>query len=184
MTADAYEVILAGLGAMGSAAACHLARRGKRVLGLDRFSPPHGYGSSAGRSRIIREAYFEHPAYVPLVRRACELWDALAQDTGRALRLATGGLMIGHPEGTLVTGALASARIHALAHDVLEAPELARRYPALAPRPDDVAIWEPRAGVLFPEACIAAHLEQAASAGATLAVDEPLLSWSARAGTV
>ena len=184
MSSDTYDVVVAGLGAMGSAAACHLARRGRRVLGLDRFSPPHARGSSAGRTRIIREAYFENPAYVPLVQRAYELWDALAADTGRTLRLATGGLMIGNPEGALVTGAYASARIHALAHEVLEPAEIARRFPALAPGPTDVAIWEPRAGVLFPEACIAAHLEQAASAGAELVVDEPVLSWSAGAGQV
>src|SRR5690242_6295449 len=157
MSSDTYDVVVAGLGAMGSAAACHLARRGRRVLGLDRFSPPHARGSSAGRTRIIREAYFENPAYVPLVQRAYELWDALAADTGRTLRLATGGLMIGHPEGALITGAYASARIHALAHEVLEPAEIARRFPALAPGPTDAAIWEPRAGVLFPEACIAAH---------------------------
>jgi sarcosine oxidase len=169
---------------MGSAAACHLARRGARVLGLDRFAPPHDFGSSSGRSRIIREAYFEHPAYVPMVQRAYELWDALERDSGRRLRLETGGLMIGPPEGALVAGALLSARTHGLRHEVLDAAALRQRAPALEPTDGTVAVWEPRAGVLFPEACISAHLEQAARAGATLATEEPALSWSAGRGGV
>jgi len=179
VSAPSFDVIVAGLGAMGSAAASHLARRGARVLGLDRFAPPHELGSSSGRSRIIREAYFEHPAYVPLVQRAYELWDALERDSGRRLRLETGGLMIGPPEGALVAGALLSARTHRLRHELLEAAALRQRVPALKPGDGTVAVWEPRAGVLFPEACIGAHLEQAARAGATLATEEPVLSWSA-----
>ena len=95
MAAD-YDVIIAGLGAMGSAAAYHLALSGRRVLGLDRFRPPHSFGSSHGLTRIIREAYFEHPLYVPLVQRAYELWAALEQKSGRRLLLQTGGVMIGN----------------------------------------------------------------------------------------
>jgi sarcosine oxidase len=174
----AYDVIVLGLGAMGSAATCHLARRGARVLALDRFSPPHGHGSSSGRSRIVREAYFEHPAYVPMVRRAYEQWEALERDSGRRLMVRTGGLMIGPPDGALVTGALLSARTHGLQHEVLEAGELKRRHPALRPTPGTVAVWEPRAGALFPEACVTAHLEQAVRAGATLKPQEPALEWS------
>jgi sarcosine oxidase len=181
MPDPAYDVIVLGLGAMGSAAACHLARRGARVLGLDRFAPPHPNGSSSGRSRIIREAYFEHPAYVPMVQRAYELWEALERDSGRRLMLRTGGLMIGPPEGTLVTGALLSARTHGLQHELMNAGELKRRYPELRPDAEAVAVWEPRAGVLFPEDCVAAHLEQAARAGARLEPNEPALSWSAGA---
>lgn len=179
MPGTAYDVIVLGLGAMGSAAACHLARRGARVLGLDRFAPPHSNGSSSGRSRIIREAYFEHPAYVPMVQHAYALWEALERDSGRRLVLKTGGLMIGAPAGALVAGALLSARTHGLRHEVLDAGELRRRFPALRPQPDTVAVWEPRAGVLFPEDCVAAHLELAARAGAKLKPDEPALEWSA-----
>lgn len=179
MPAAGFDVIVLGLGAMGSAAACHLARRGARVLGLDRFAPPHANGSSSGRSRIIREAYFEHPAYVPMVQRAYELWEALGRDSGRRLLLRTGGLMIGPPDGTLVTGALLSARTHGLQHEVLSTAELRQRHPALRPDEGMVAVWEPRAGVLFPEACVRAHLDQAVRAGATLAFDEPALAWSA-----
>ena len=176
-----YDVIVAGLGAMGSAAACHLSRRGASVLGLDRFAPPHASGSSSGKSRIIREAYFEHPAYVPLVQRAYELWRELERDSGRVLLRETGGLMIGPPGGSLVSGALLSARTHHLPHQVLETAELAGRFPTLRPEPGTVAVWEPRAGALIPEACIAAHLEQATRAGATLATGEPALSWRSTA---
>src|SRR5439155_7814440 len=114
-----FDAIIVGLGAMGSAVAYHLAQRGKCVLGLDRFAPPHTLGSSHGQTRIIREAYFEHPVYVPLVQRAYELWSALEKQTGRTLLRETGGLMIGKPDGAVVAGALRSAREHSLAHEVL-----------------------------------------------------------------
>src|ERR1700716_4028464 len=99
------DVVVVGLGAMGSAVARALARRGQRVVGLDRLSPPPPRGPSHGRSRIIREAYFEHPAYVPLVRRAYELWAELAAEAGRPLWRLTGGLMSGPPDGVLRRGA-------------------------------------------------------------------------------
>src|SRR3974377_1223274 len=97
---------------MGSAAAYHLAKKGRRVLGLDRFEPPHQFGSSHGSTRIIREAYFEHPSYVPLVQRAYELWAELEKESGRRLFLQTGGLMLGEPGGVLVRGAPRSAKEH------------------------------------------------------------------------
>lgn len=172
-----YDVIVAGLGAMGSAAAYHLAARGKRVLGLDRFRPPHDLGSSHGRTRIIREAYFEHTLYVPLVRRAYELWVDLEQKAGRRLFLQTGGLMIGPPGGVLVAGAQQSAQDHNLRYERLSATEVRRRFPAFEPTEDLQAIWEPRAGVLFPELAIETHLELAARAGAWLQFNEPVLDW-------
>ncbi len=169
---------------MGSAAAYHLARRGRRVLGLDRFSPPHEMGSSHGQSRIIREAYFEDPAYVPLVQRAYLLWEELEHAAGTPLLFRTGGLMIGYPDGALVTGALRSARTHGLAHEILSHAQVAQRFPALRPEADMVAVHEPRAGVLYPEACIAAHLALAARHGAVLHPGEAAESWSADAGGV
>jgi len=172
------DVIVAGLGAMGGAAACHLARRGLAVAGFDRFAPPHDRGSSHGETRIIRVAYFEDPRYVPLVRRAWELWLALGRDAGETLLEPTGGLMIGAPDGVLVRGALASAREHALEHEVLDASSLARRFPAHRPGPIDVAVWEPLAGILKPEACVAAHLAAARAAGAELHPNEPVLEWA------
>src|SRR5436305_3126597 len=100
-----FDVIIIGLGAMGSAAAYHLGLRGQRVLGLDRFQPPHQFGSSHGLSRIIREAYFEDPLYVPLVQRAYQLWAELEKDSGRRMLLQTGGEMIGPPDGVVFAGA-------------------------------------------------------------------------------
>lgn len=184
MSTTRHDVIVVGLGAMGSAAAYHLARRGARVLGLDRFAPPHQRGSSHGQTRIIRRAYFEDPVYVPLVDRAYALWDALADEVGEALLLRTGGLMIGRPDGVLVGGALQSARQHGLAHEVLDADALRSRHPALQPDADMVGVFEPDAGVLFPEACIAAHLALARRRGAELRIDTEVSDWSSDADGV
>jgi sarcosine oxidase len=172
-----YDVIVAGLGAMGSAATYHLAASGRRVLGLDRFRPPHDFGSSHGRTRIIREAYFEHTLYVPLVRRAYELWAELERRSGRQLLLQTGGLMIGPPGGVLVSGARRSAEEHGLRHEILSAAEVRKRFPACRPSDDMVAVWEPRAGILFPELAIQTHLELAARNKAELRFDEAVLRW-------
>ena len=173
------DVAIAGLGAMGSAAARALARRGLTVIGFDRYAPPHALGSSHGRSRIIREAYFEHPAYVPLVRHARRLWEELERETGERLLIPTGGLMIGPPEGALVRGALASAREHGLTHERLDATAVARRVPAMRPASNMVGVWEPHAGVLLPEAAISASLASARRHGADLHLDEPVTSWRA-----
>src|SRR5688500_10716349 len=117
---NGYDAIVVGLGAMGSAAAFHLARRGQRVLGLDAFPPGHTLGSSHGETRIIRLAYFEHPDYVPLLRRAYTLWETLQTEAGVSLLTLTGGLFVGPPAGPLVAGSLASARQHDLPHEVLD----------------------------------------------------------------
>lgn len=173
----AYDVIVAGCGAMGSAALRALARRGLRVLGLDRFAPPHDQGSTHGQSRIIREAYFEDPVYVPLIQRAYLLWDELERESGQPLLLTTGGLMIGAPDSEIVRGALRSAREHGLAHELLDSAELRRRFPAFRPDPEMVGVWEPRAGVLAPEASVAAFLSGARTHGARLNANEPALAW-------
>jgi sarcosine oxidase len=179
MPNNSYDVIVIGLGAMGSAAAYHLTRSGRRVLGLDRFTPPHTQGSSHGQTRIIREAYFEDPAYVPLVQRAYELWAELEQRTGRSLFRPTGGLMIGPPDGEVLSGARRSAEQHGLKHQILSAAEVRQRFPALTPEDGIAAVWEPRAGILFPERCIEAHLQQARAHGATLHESETVLRWEA-----
>ena len=176
---QSFEVIIAGLGAMGSAAAYHLARCGQRVLGLDCFAPPHTFGSSHGQTRIIREAYFEHPLYVPLVKRAYELWAELERECAQTLFRQTGGLMIGPPDGVLVKGAQHSAELHQLPHTMLSADEIRRRFPAFHPTDEMVAVWEPRAGILFPEACVEAHLKLARERGATLQFEEPITHWQA-----
>ena len=181
---ERWDVIVTGLGAMGSAAARELARRGLRVLGIDRYAPPHAHGSTHGRTRIIREAYFEHPAYVPLIQRAQWLWEELEREAGERLFCRTGGLMIGPERGTLVQGARASADQHGLPYELLTSADVRRRFPALVPEADAVALYEPRAGVLFPEACVRALLAGAARDGAELRTSEPVLTWRVEDGVV
>lgn len=163
-----FDVAIVGLGAMGSAAAYHLARRGQRVVGIDRFSPPHAMGSSHGKSRMIREAYFEDPRYVPLVQRAYTLWDELGQLAESPVFRQTGGLMVGPEQGTLVQGTLRSANEHRLPHELLSSGTLGSRYPAFAPLDGMVAVLEHRAGILFPEVILRTHLQLAELHGATL----------------
>lgn len=176
-----YDVIVLGLGGMGSAAAYHLAKRGQRVLGLERFTAPHDKGSSHGRSRIIRQAYFEDPAYVPLLLRSYELWDELERTSGQQLLTTTGGLMMGHADSGVVAGSLRSAEEHNLPHEMLDAAEIRRRYPVFTVSDDTVALYEARAGILVPENCIAAHLDLAARHGAELRFEEPAFGWEASA---
>jgi sarcosine oxidase len=179
-----YDVIVVGLGAIGSAAACHVASRGLRVLGLDARAPPHTFGSHHGESRIIRMAYYEHPSYVPLLRRAFASWSELQERCGRRLMLRTGGLMVGLPGSELVSGVLASVRAHGLAHEVLDCDAIVTRYPALHVDRDMIAVRDDDAGILFPEACIRAFLDAAVSAGAELRLEEPVAAWKAGANGV
>ena len=162
---------------MGRATLFHLAQRGWRVLGLEQFADGHTLGSSHGDSRIIREMYFEHPLYVPLVQRAYELWEDLEARSASTLLSITGGLMIGPPNGSVVTGTLRSAAEHGLEHDVLDAKETRARYPAFELADDLVAVVDKRAGYLAPEACNKAHLDAALAAGAEARFDEPVLEW-------
>lgn len=173
-----YDVIVVGLGAMGCATLFHLARRGVRVLGLEQFGRGHALGSSHGDSRIIRETYFEHPLYVPLVRRAHELWRELERVSGSPLMTITGGLMIGPKDGMVVSGTLRSAREHGLPHQVLSASEVHARSPAFEIAADVVTVFDPRAGYLDPEACNRAHLAGAVAAGAETRFDNGVQEWS------
>ena len=173
----AYDVIVAGLGAMGSAAAYHLASRGQRVLGLDARSAGHTHGSSHGETRIIRLSYFEHPSYVPLLRRAYSLWRHIERRSGADLLRLTGGLYLGPPGSELVDGALRSARQHDLPHELLDAAAVRHRFPQFHAAEDTVALFETDAGFLLPERCIASHLDLAGACGAALRHDEPLVSW-------
>ena len=174
-----HDVIVVGLGAMGSATLYHLARRGLKVLGVEQFAPLHNRGSSHGDSRIIRETYFEHPLYVPLVQRAHELWRDLEAVSGKSLLTVNGGLMIGPPDGTVVMGTLRSAREHGLPHEILSAADVKKRYPPFELDSDLVAVLDPRAGYLDPEECTRAHLDLAAAAGAETRFNERVVSWSA-----
>jgi len=135
------DVIVLGLGGMGSAAVMHLAAHGKRVLGLEQFTLAHDRGSSHGNTRMIRQAYYEDPAYVPLVLRAYELWTDLENDAEEQLLMRTGGLMVGRMESDLVKGSLRSAREHNLKHELLEANEIVRRFPRVAASGPPARAW-------------------------------------------
>jgi sarcosine oxidase len=179
-TESTYDVIVLGLGGMGSAAAAHLAERGQRVLGLEQFTPAHDRGSSHGESRIIRQAYFEDPAYVPLLLRSYQLWEELDRDRPGTLTI-TGGLMIGRPDSLTVAGSIASARQWDLPYELLDTAQLRSRFPVLTPDDATVALYEPRAGFVRPEQTVLAHLDRAAAHGAQLHFDERVLSWRAHA---
>lgn len=175
---DSTDVLVVGLGAMGSAACRELARRGHRVTALDRYHPPHSRGSSAGGTRMIREAYFEEPLYVPLVRESYRRWRELEAGTGRRLLQVTGGLVVGRREGGLVSGALRSAAVHGLEHQVLSASEVRDRWPAFRLREEECGVYEPRAGMLGAEECVRAFLEDAARSGARICTGEEVLDWT------
>jgi sarcosine oxidase len=178
------DVVVCGLGVMGSAAAYALARRGRRVLGLERFTPGHDRGSSHGATRIIRLAYFEHPSYVPLLRRAYALWRELEQASGRQLLHITGIAEIGPPDGALVTGTLASARLHGLRHEVVNASELMRRYPAFDAPAHYVAVLQPDGGFVEAEPSVLALLALARKSGAAIREGETIRAIEPRADGV
>jgi monomeric sarcosine oxidase len=176
-----WDCIVLGTGGVGSAALYHLARRGLRVLGIDRFPPGHDRGSSHGQTRLIRMAYFEHPSYVPLLRRAYELWEDLERQAGRKLYHEVGLLQIGSPEGAVVRGVLASAREHSLQIEKLTGPELKRRHSGLRVPDPYIGLFEPRAGYLEVEPCVQAHADLARRAGAELQIGAAVLDWKATA---
>lgn len=172
-----YDAIVVGLGGMGSAAAHHLATRGVRVLGLEQFEPGHDRGSSHGDSRIIRQAYFEHPSYVPLVQRSYELFGSLGDQVGRPVLTRTGGVVIGEPRSDTVAGAVSSARQWGLEHEVLSATRMRERFPTLPLGDDEVAVFEPRAGYVEPERTVLAQVELARRAGADLRFGQRVERW-------
>ena len=179
-----YDVIVIGLGAVGSATAWQLARRGATVLGLDRFEPPHDRGSSHGHTRVTRCAVGEGPQYVPLVQRSHQLWRDLEAETGESLMLGTGVLVIGPgPQADLqaerdsfVNRTLAVARQFGIEHQALDARGVRERYPQFLLRGDERACLEPGGGVLRPERCVAAQLGQSRRHGAVLHGGEEVLA--------
>ncbi|WP_344085577.1 N-methyl-L-tryptophan oxidase [Luedemannella helvata] len=173
------KVIVVGLGTMGAAAAWRLASRGASVLGLDRFAPPHGRGAHAGGTRIIRMVYMEGADYVPLVRRAYPMWRAIEAATGTSLLTPTSALMLGRPGAAAVAGSAAAAHEHDLAHELLDAAEVRRRFPAFTPAADEVGVYERAAGMLRPEAAIEAMLGLARDAGADLRTGVEVTGWRA-----
>lgn len=181
---ERYDAIVVGVGGMGSAACYHLARRGMRTLGLERFDIPHSMGSSHGITRIIRLAYYEDPSYVPLLLRAFELWDELAASSGRHLLQVTGSVDASGPDEIVFAGALASCQAFGLDHEVLTSADLTARYPGYQLPATHMALFQPRGGFLLPEQCISAHVTGALAAGADIQARESVLEWQPTASGV
>ena len=178
---ERWDVVVVGVGGMGSATLYHLARRGQRVLGVEQFDVPHELGSSHGITRIIRLAYFEHPSYVPLVRRAYELWLELEREAGEQLLHVTGTVEGGT---RIFEGALRSCHEHDLAYEELDGAEVGRRFPAYELPPELQLVYQPNGGFLLPERCIVAHVNAAQAHGAVVRTGEQVLEWDARANGV
>jgi sarcosine oxidase len=174
-----YDVIVVGVGGMGSAAVHHLAERGASVLALEQFDIPHDLGSSHGLSRIIRLAYWEHPAYVPLVRRAYDLWRELERAAREPLLVVTGSIDAGPEASANVVGARAACATFGLAHDELDPAALTTRFPGFRLPGETVAIYQPDGGFLRPEACISAHVALARGRGAAIRPRERVVEWHA-----
>ena len=175
-----FDVTVLGLGTMGSFTCLELARRGLRVAGLDRFSPPHGRGSHSGDTRIFRIAYAEHPDYVPLAQRAGHLWDQHSLDFGKTLLTRTGMLSMGPPNESLIAGIRTSARTHRLDVEALTPNEIRSRYPAFAPPDEYVGLFEPAAGWVDVNASIEGALTACERNGAHLFLNEAATGWSER----
>lgn len=172
-----FDVIVAGSGGMGSATAYHLARRGKSVLALERFDIPHTMGSSHGVNRIIRLAYYEDPRYVPLLRRAYELWRQLEIEAGEQLLHITGSIDASAPDGEVFEGSLRSCEEHEIPHEVLSSRALSERFPGFQLPPGHVALFQRDGGFLLSERCIVAHVQGAVNAGAVVHAREGVLDW-------
>ncbi len=174
-----YDVIVLGLGGVGSSAAFALAKRGQCVLGIDQFSPPHHRGSSHGETRIIRKSYFEHPSYVPLLCRAYDLWRELESRVEARLYHATGILEIGPADGIVIPGVIRSAAQYNLSIEQLTMSEAMYRYPALHGDDSWSVVLEKDAGYLNVELCVEAHLKSAAALGAELVMHQKVIGWGA-----
>ncbi|MBN8851408.1 MAG: N-methyltryptophan oxidase [Sphingobacteriales bacterium 50-39] len=171
-----FDCMVVGLGANGSSTLYHLSRTGRKVIGIDRFTPPHTHGSSHGESRIIRQAYYEDPVYVPLLQAAYEEWERLEKASGKKLFLKTGGIMLGDKDTAVVRGSKLSADTHGIPYEYLDSTSLRQRFPAFRPADDTVGLLEKEAGILFPEECIRTFLDQAITQGAAIHYDELVLN--------
>ncbi len=178
------DVIVLGVGAMGASACYHLASRGAAVLGLEHFDIPNDQGSAHGQSRAFRMCYFEHPDYVPLLRRAYELWHELEHVSERKLFHETGGIWFGPADCELIAGSRDAAVKHGLPYEWIEHDEVGKRYPQFKVPDEYVGFYEPQAGLLLPEKIISAYAEHAVKRGAVLRANEPVVKWQSDARVV
>ena len=183
-TNGTYDVIVIGVGGMGSATVYELASRGMRVLGLERFSIPNDSGSSHGVNRIIRMAYYEEPSYVPLLRRSYERWRELEEISGEKLLYTTGSVDTSHEDGRIFTGSLRSCREHDLAHEVLTSAELTQRFPGFRFPESWMGVYQPDGGFVLSERCIVNYTFAALERGGEVRAHEAVLEWSSDGGTV
>jgi sarcosine oxidase len=174
---EPFDVIVVGVGGLGSAALFHLARSGLRVLGIERFGVPNEQGSSHGVTRIIRLAYYEHPSYVPLLSRAYELWRELETVAAERLLHITGSVDAGPPDSFVFEGSVRSCVEHGLEHEVIDAAEVNRRFPGYRLPAESMAVFQPDGGFLLPERCIVAHVDAARTIGAAVKTSERVLEW-------
>jgi sarcosine oxidase len=174
-----FDVAVLGVGGIGSGACYHLARTGLRVVGIEQFSIPHSRGSSHGVTRILREGLHENETYVPLVRRALELWRELEKTSGTQLFYQTGSLDIGLPESSIVVGSLNSCQRWSIPHETFAASELRRRYPVLRIYDEMVAVFQPSSGFVLAEGSITAHVNGACDHGAEIHGHEKMIGWEA-----
>lgn len=182
MANNVYDVVVVGVGGMGSAACWQLARRGRRVLGLERFDIPNARGSSHGVTRIFRLAYYESPAYVPLLRRALQLWRDAATESGEVLFVTTGSIDTGPTDDGVLQGSLESCRVHQLSHQVLTGTEVNTRFPGFRLPDDFAAVFQPDGGFVLSERAITAHVTMAMAGGAEIHAREKVIEWSPIAG--
>ncbi len=173
----AYDAIVVGVGGMGSATCWQLARRGQKVLGIDQFDIPHASGSSHGINRIIRLAYYEDPSYVPLLKRAYELWRELEAACGEHLLHITGSIDASEPDGIVFSGALESCKLHDLSHEILTSADLSARFPGYHLPDDYLALYQEEGGFLLSERCIVQHALEAMKLGAEIHGREEVLDW-------
>jgi sarcosine oxidase len=167
MEVIAKDVVVIGLGAFGSAALWRLAQRGVAVAGVERHGIGHHLGSSHGATRLFRIACQEHPGLAPVALKSLDLWTALGNQTGERLVRQTGCLSTGTPQSRPVSGTIAAAAAAGVPVVQLSHEELAARQPQYAGlEPDDVAVWDPGAGICYPERNVRAQTAAARLLGA------------------
>jgi len=179
-----YDVIVLGVGSMGSSACYHLAKRGYSVLGIEQFDIPHEHGSHTGQSRVIRKAYFEHPDYVPLLNRAYENWSSIEAESGVDLYYKTGLLYFGKPDHLLIKGVLESSSLYDIELQKIRKQKLMDDYPQFAIPEDYEAYIEPDAGLVTPERSILTYVERSINYGAHINTNEKVLSWSSESESI